>query len=388
MGVFWTVLLAWTLNGGLGLSVVPYAVTDSTREASVSPYLRIQASQLIPGLSVNLALRGYLADTARPKAPALRLLNAHVAYEHGPLHVRLGRQFHYLGLGGLVDGISTTLLLPQAELALLWGYRAPTVFDDTVGVEIRTQNPLLALQARYTLFPRLQVYAGYGRETEQDTLTQTPAWFGFSSYDHTWTLQGELAYDLEHSVLSRGHINATYRMPWAYLGLHYKYHDPWQDFLKLTLPYWLAEDPVEYSLPTHRLEASVRWIQGLPGLALGTFYAHNASASYHHLWVSYRWQRVSARVWTGKEWEGTAYGALATYSHPLRPGLTFLLQARWAHSPRYEGTLYSLRPRLTWRLPTGMSLQAEFRFWKLPGVKWETQGYLGLHLPFSRRFGA
>ncbi len=389
MGVLWTVLLAWTLNGGLGLSVVPYAVTDSTRDVSVAPYLRVQALNPLPGLSVNLALRGYRADTARPKAPALRLLVANVHFQRPgvPVSLCVGRQFQYLGLGGLVDGASVGFRLNHAELSALLGYRAPSVFDDTTGLEIRSQNPLFAVQARMDPLARLQVYAGYGREGLEDTVVQAPLWLGFRSYDHAWNLEGELAYDLEYSVLSRGRLSASYRIPRALLHFHYRYQDPWRDFLKLTLPSWLRDDPVKYSIPTHRLEASVRLQDPLPGASFGLFYAYNTETSYRHLWMAYRLQRLYLRVWTGEEWEGTAYGGLLTYSHRLNPRLSALLQLRLAKSPRYDGLVYSLRPRLVWRFPgSGLSVQAEFRFWKLPGVQWETQGYLGLHLPFSRRF--
>ncbi len=387
MGVFWTVLLAWTLQGGLGLSVVPYAVTDSTREASFSPYLRVRALGLAPGLSATLALRGYLADTARPQAPPLRLLTARITYQRGGLRARLGRQFQFVGLGGLVDGLCLGVHTGQVEWTALLGYRAPSLWEDTLGLELRSQNPLLALQTRYTLRPRLQVYAGYGRETADDTLLQAPLWLGLSTYGRAWTLQGELAYDLEHTVLSRGHLSASYRLPAVLLDLQYRYQDPWRDLMKFSLPYWIAEDPVRFSQPTHRLEASARFTRGLPGLDLGFFSAHNAVATYTHGWVAYRIGRFSARLWAGQEWEGTAYGTLLTYGHPLRPGVRLWLQARWARSPRYAGAIYSFRPRLVWRFASGPSLQAELRFWKRPGVAWETQGYLGLYLPFSRRFG-
>ncbi len=386
MGVLWTLLLAWTLNGGLGLSAVPYAVNDSTRDLSLSPYFRVQAQEVLPGLAVNLALRGYLADTARPEAPPLRLLVASVAYRHGPWNLCLGRQFQYLGLGGLMDGAGIRLSLPRAEIAALIGYRAPSLFDDTVGLEIRSQNPLLALQTRWDVAPRLQVYAGYGREGENDTVVQAPLWLGVRSFDHAWNLEGEFAYDLEYSVLSRGHLNASYRLPRALISFNYRYQDPWRDFRKLTLPYWLQEDPVKYSIPTHRLETSVRLQDPLPGASFGAFCAYNTETSYRHLWLAYRFYRFYARVWTGEEWEGTAYGGLVTYIYPVTSRLSASVQARIAKSPRYDGTMYSLRPRLTWRPGAGLTVQAEFRFWKLPGVQWETQGYLGLYLPFTRRF--
>lgn len=117
------VSLSVSVRGNVGVSILPQAITDSTREYATSPRIQLRVSDIIPGISLEGVWRGLWSDHKRSNRAESRILLASLSYKtkSSPLSFKLGRQFTYLYFGGLLDGITGTLRLRSWLLKLLYG---------------------------------------------------------------------------------------------------------------------------------------------------------------------------------------------------------------------------------------------------------------------------
>jgi hypothetical protein len=387
MYTLYLLLISWGIHGGVGFNATPQAVTDSTSQVAISPYfkLKISGSQ---GFYIEGSWRGLFQDTLRHSRSSSRFLTGYIGYESPdfPISFRIGRQFSYLGNGGLVDGVVGKARYRKWKLEILGGIRAPSFFSKEEKFFSDEEPKVFGVQISSPSFYKiLRFRAGYSREFKENEVLNSPLWLS-TTIHRKLTLRGEIYYDIESNILTRAsliHFGSTPLLSWS---LGYRYYDPWEIFKILGVEEEEEEEEAtEISKPIHRLEGSIG-IRKLPlNVSLGGWVSIPEEESYSNFWVRFHLRFITLYGWIGKEEDGWQRGGEVTLNCYVKR-MTFYLVGRLIDEPRWENVwVESLRFGSRCRLPFGGSISGEIRLWSNPEVDREIQGYLGIFLPFEWR---
>ena len=380
------VLFSLSVRGNVGFSILPQAVTDSTREFATSPRAQLRILDIVPGISLEGSWRGLWNDHTRADRAASRILFANLSYKtkNSPVSIKLGRQFAYLYYGGLIDGVSGTVTLSGWQFKLLYGRTAPDVFLSQEAFWDSSANTLLGvLLSTPVLFKRAVIKAGYAQKKSGDSLT-TPIW---ASVDYYWktNIRIEAAYDPKDTRLERFSVigyGRLMRTTWL-IGMRYR------DLTDL-LTSWGTEESEEEEEEggeerITRIEASMRYFWNPLLVSLGTWFAVGGE-TYNTYWIRAKYLWISYFGWLGKEPQGWQKGSTLSFSYPLNPQIKVYISGRLIDEPRTPNVwVESLRTGLRLLLPYNATLKAEFRIWQNPEVDMEVQGFFNLSIPFNWR---
>lgn len=377
-------LLAWGLRGSVGLSSLPQAVTDSTREVAFSPYFQVSIAELAPGLRLEGSGRGLFSDHMREGRAPWRLTTATLTYAPSglPFSLKAGRQFTFLHLGGWMDGVRGTAHLRGWTLEGLGGRRVPPLYASKERLFDPDAPTLLGFQLRSPRFRALQFWVGYGEERTDTTVRRAPLWGGFSC-TRRFTFRGELAFDLPQKLVSRAFLTAFGSWQNLRWSLAYRYTDPWYALELLGIE---NHEPAELSRPLHRAEGSLSLRSSVVRVTLGSWVALSETRKSPALWFQIDRPPFRFFSWVGKEPEGWQKGGMFSLFYSPTSSLQVRVSGRLVDSPRWPTRwIGSLRTGLRAELPFGAILTGELRLWENPEINREVQGYLGLTLPFEWR---
>jgi len=386
-GIYILLIITWGINGGVGFNALPQAVTDSTSQVAISPYIKLKATRIFPGLQIEGSWRGIFQDTTRHTRSSSRFMTGSLTYKNPalPFSFRIGRQFTYLGIGGLIDGVKGRVNYKKCFFEFLGGKRAPLFYASEEKFFPKDASNVIALQLSPPSFYHLKFKTGYAREFKEDKIVSSPLWVS-ADFSQRITLKGEVYFDLESKTLSKVSIIHYGAMPYLSWSFGYRYYDLQEIFRLLKLED--QEELSEESKSTHRIEGSLK-IKELPlSVSVGGWAYLTKGSTYSTFWIRLSWNLLGFYGWIGKEKDGWQQGGeLLTYFNVL-PHTAVYLSGRLIDEPRWPNTwVESLRFGIRCKLPLGSTIRGELRLWSNPEVEREVQGYIGAFIPFKWEAG-
>ncbi len=378
------VIFSWGIRGGIGMNAIPQAVTDSTSEVAIYPYISLDVTDLVPGFRLSSSWRGLFNDSTRLSRSKSRIQTAFIAYRkaNSPFSFTIGRQFDYLGIGGLIDGAKARLNLKEWSFEVIGGKRTPDLYSKKDKFFDKEKASILGFQVGIPSFYRFNLLVGYGRETKRDTVLYSPIWTQISWFGKVKAV-GDVYYDLENSRLRRLSIVEYGRIHWITWSFGYRYVDAYYTSRLLGFE---SEENEELSSSRHRIEGSFR-IKNFPlGIAFGGWTSVFEEKAHTNLWLSLKKSPLRLHFWIGHEEEGWQKGVEGWLNRVVMEKTTVTVVGRLIEDPRWPNSwLESVRFAVRYQMPFGVNLKGELRLWTNPEVDREIQGYMGFYFPLNWR---
>ncbi len=393
MGILLLFLLAsgWGVRGSLFLHLMPQPVDSSTRELAFSPGGQIECFTPIQGLTLKARWRGFFHDSSRPWAPpSSQWTTATLSYRSPHLSMTLGRQFAFVGVGGLLDGAFLRFQQHRLFLEGLLGYRVDW-FTSKGNQWFDSQGEqLMAIFFRYHFRPSSTLGIGIGRDADSSEIYQSPVWINFQTWG-AWSGFFDLTYDLDQKAMTRIQISLSHFTQKYSFGLRYQWRTHGEIFKRLGFVEHEESPEGEegenvMTEAFHRLTGSLTLrLPILVTLEGWVRASEDRSGQGVQIQATYRW--FSGRAWLlGATEEGVQRGIGASVRYPIGHQLKAVLSGALATSPAWsESWIEHLRLGLQWSLPSGGTLHADFRILDNPLIELETRGYFFAEFPFEWR---
>ncbi len=387
--LLWVIVATgWGIRGSLFFHVMPQPVDSLTREVAWAPGTQIEWQTPLQGVTVTARWRGLYHDSSRPWASTSQWTSAYLRYRTSRLSLTLGRQFAFVGIGGLLDGAFLRMYFKQVSLQALFGYRVPSALNQGTRWFDRNGERLGAVYLRFRPWTAWTLGVGYAQAADTAQVYQAPLWVDVQKMGNLSGLL-DLAYDVDQRALSRVNISLGYRNPYGYLGLRYQMQGMSEIFRRLG---WEGhadeEEGEEEEIPTaafHRI-TGIMSVQTLVPVSLSLWARIGEESSAHGAQIRVVYRGITLRAWIiGKSGE-RQQGIEAAIWYPVRPDLRLSLAGAVATQPEWpDSWIEHFRAGIRWSLPFGGVAHGEYRFLVNPFVEAESRGYFFLEVPFEWR---
>jgi len=369
-------IFAFSIRGNIGLNGISRAHPDSISGEASSIYLRFGIYEFPKGVKFECSLRQRSGN--RDGESALSFLTAALSFKIAPipLSFSFGRQFSYMGFGGLVDGILVRGSKRGWDFEFLGGKKVKAINGE--GLFKSGSNNLVALNIRSPYLKVGKLSFGFAKESREGTTFRAPLWANLTARKKVG-LRAEVYYDTKYAMVTKlssvmeGKVSRALR--WSF---GYRYRKS-QEIFKLL---GIEEDSPFYKEPkgNHRIEFSLRFRPSSILFSLGSWLYLPSINSSNTIWISSKVRVFSFYGWYG----GEERGVEISLSPKIGSILKLSISGRITDEKRFfNTTIKSLRVGVRLNLPLRTILSSEIRWLSNPEIESGYVGYIGLNFPFG-----